>query len=102
VVHSSGRTTRSAPATASASDEAATSTAPAAASLALADDDAAVCEMYERGLSALGYDIVCASSAARAKKFLEKEKPDVIIALGGGSPMDAAKLIWLLYERPER
>lgn len=26
--------------------------------------------------------------------------PDVIIALGGGSPMDAAKMIWLLYEQP--
>ena len=24
--------------------------------------------------------------------------PDVIIALGGGSPMDAAKVMWLLYE----
>jgi acetaldehyde dehydrogenase / alcohol dehydrogenase len=28
-------------------------------------------------------------------------QPDVIIALGGGSPMDAAKIIWLLYEHPE-
>jgi acetaldehyde dehydrogenase / alcohol dehydrogenase len=28
-------------------------------------------------------------------------KPDVIIALGGGSPMDAAKIMWLLYENPE-
>lgn len=28
-------------------------------------------------------------------------KPDVIIALGGGSPMDAAKITWLLYEHPE-
>ena len=27
-------------------------------------------------------------------------KPDVIIALGGGSPMDAAKIMWLLYEHP--
>ena len=27
--------------------------------------------------------------------------PDLIIAVGGGSPMDAAKLIWLLYEQPE-
>lgn len=27
-------------------------------------------------------------------------KPDVIIALGGGSPMDAAKVMWLLYEHP--
>ncbi len=28
-------------------------------------------------------------------------KPDVIIALGGGSPMDAAKIMWTLYEHPE-
>ncbi|WP_165045694.1 bifunctional acetaldehyde-CoA/alcohol dehydrogenase [Dysgonomonas sp. ZJ709] len=28
-------------------------------------------------------------------------KPDTIIALGGGSPMDAAKLMWLMYEHPE-
>ena len=28
-------------------------------------------------------------------------KPDVIIALGGGSPMDAAKVIWLMYEQPD-
>jgi acetaldehyde dehydrogenase/alcohol dehydrogenase len=27
--------------------------------------------------------------------------PDVIIALGGGSPMDAAKIIWLMYEEPD-
>lgn len=27
--------------------------------------------------------------------------PDVIIALGGGSPMDAAKAMWLFYEHPE-
>ena len=28
-------------------------------------------------------------------------KPDVILALGGGSPMDAAKIMWVLYEHPE-
>lgn len=33
----------------------------------------------------------------QAKNF----KPDLIIALGGGSPMDAGKIIWLLYEHPE-
>lgn len=27
--------------------------------------------------------------------------PDTIIAVGGGSPMDAAKIMWLLYEHPE-
>lgn len=28
-------------------------------------------------------------------------QPDVIIALGGGSPMDAAKIMWVMYEHPE-
>lgn len=28
-------------------------------------------------------------------------EPDLLIALGGGSPMDAAKFIWLLYEYPD-
>ncbi len=27
--------------------------------------------------------------------------PDIIIAIGGGSPMDAAKVMWLMYEHPE-
>ena len=28
-------------------------------------------------------------------------QPDVILALGGGSPMDAAKIMWVMYEAPE-
>lgn len=28
-------------------------------------------------------------------------QPDTIIAIGGGSPMDAAKIMWLLYEHPD-
>ena len=28
-------------------------------------------------------------------------KPDTIVAIGGGSPMDAAKIMWLLYEHPD-
>ena len=32
---------------------------------------------------------------------MNKFKPDVIIALGGGSPMDAAKGMWLFYEQPD-
>ncbi|MGQ9867044.1 MAG: bifunctional acetaldehyde-CoA/alcohol dehydrogenase [Pseudanabaenaceae cyanobacterium] len=34
---------------------------------------------------------------ARCRSF----QPDVILAFGGGSPMDAAKVIWLMYEHPE-
>ena len=32
---------------------------------------------------------------------MENFKPDVIISLGGGSPIDAAKGMWLFYEHPE-
>ncbi|MDM8086154.1 bifunctional acetaldehyde-CoA/alcohol dehydrogenase [Cellulomonas cellasea] len=37
------------------------------------------------------------AGAAQMRHF----RPDTIIALGGGSPMDAAKVMWLLYEHPE-
>ncbi|WP_148715689.1 bifunctional acetaldehyde-CoA/alcohol dehydrogenase [Chitinolyticbacter meiyuanensis] len=33
--------------------------------------------------------------------MLNTFKPDVIIALGGGSPMDAAKIMWVMYEHPD-
>ncbi|QDE31363.1 bifunctional acetaldehyde-CoA/alcohol dehydrogenase [Shewanella polaris] len=33
-------------------------------------------------------------------KIAQSFQPDVIIALGGGSPMDAAKIIWVMYEHP--
>lgn len=34
-------------------------------------------------------------------KMAQSFQPDVIIALGGGSPMDAAKIIWVMYEHPD-
>ena len=33
--------------------------------------------------------------------LMQSFKPDVIIALGGGSPIDAAKGMWLFYEHPD-
>lgn len=36
-----------------------------------------------------------------AEMMREEFQPDTIIAVGGGSPMDAAKIMWLLYEHPE-
>ena len=36
-----------------------------------------------------------------AIKQLNSFEPDVIIALGGGSPIDASKILWLMYEHPE-
>ncbi len=37
----------------------------------------------------------------QAIKMVDSFSPDVIIALGGGSPIDAAKILWLMYEHPE-
>ena len=34
-------------------------------------------------------------------KMMNEFKPDVIIAIGGGSPIDAAKGMWLFYEHPD-
>lgn len=42
--------------------------------------------------------LACAKKGATLMKAFE---PDVIIALGGGSPMDAAKIMWVMYEYPE-
>ena len=42
--------------------------------------------------------LACAREGA---KRMAEFKPDVIIAIGGGSPMDAAKVMWVLYEHPE-
>ncbi|TVY01974.1 bifunctional acetaldehyde-CoA/alcohol dehydrogenase [Cohnella terricola] len=37
----------------------------------------------------------------RGTRLMAQFKPDCIIALGGGSPMDAAKAMWLFYEYPD-
>ncbi len=41
------------------------------------------------------------STIDQAMAILRPFEPDVIIAVGGGSPMDAAKIMWLLYEQPD-
>jgi acetaldehyde dehydrogenase/alcohol dehydrogenase len=41
------------------------------------------------------------STIAEAYTIMKPFEPDVIIALGGGSPMDAAKILWLKYEQPD-
>jgi len=38
-------------------------------------------------------------SVRRGARLMRDFRPDTIIALGGGSPMDAAKVMWLLYEQ---
>ena len=43
-------------------------------------------------------NLACAKEGA---KQMQEFKPDCIIAIGGGSAMDAAKIMWVLYEHPE-
>ena len=71
--------------------------------------DSGVCGKVTAGLDALGIahaeffevtpDPTLACAKAGAKRMTDFA-PDVIIALGGGSPMDAAKIMWVLYEHP--
>lgn len=41
------------------------------------------------------------TNANEGVKVLREFKPDVIIGMGGGSAMDAAKIMWVLYEHPD-
>ncbi|RHP33885.1 bifunctional acetaldehyde-CoA/alcohol dehydrogenase [Lachnotalea sp. AF33-28] len=41
------------------------------------------------------------ANAQAGAKAMNAFKPDVIIALGGGSAMDAGKIMWVMYEHPE-
>lgn len=41
------------------------------------------------------------TTVRRGLDIMNTFKPNAIVALGGGSPMDAAKIMWLFYERPD-
>ena len=41
------------------------------------------------------------TTVKRGLEIMNTFKPNAIVALGGGSPMDAAKIMWLFYERPD-
>ncbi len=72
--------------------------------------DLGVTNILEAALDEIGlkYDIFydvepdpSLETVQRGLELINTFQPDVIIAMGGGSPMDAAKIIWLLYEHPE-
>ena len=54
------------------------------------------CEIFSDVESDPSFDTV-----NKGLELMNNFKPDVIIALGGGSPIDAAKGMWLFYEHPE-
>jgi acetaldehyde dehydrogenase/alcohol dehydrogenase len=67
-------------------------------------------EYVTRVLNELGIEYTVFSGVEPDPKFSEVNKgaerirsfkPDVILAMGGGSSIDAAKIMWLLYEHPE-
>jgi alcohol dehydrogenase len=43
----------------------------------------------------------CMEAGLNLSRQLQQFSPDVVIAIGGGSVMDLAKLAWILYEKPE-
>lgn len=50
------------------------------------------------------YQVQADPNLSTVRKCVESAnvfQPDVIVALGGGSPMDAAKIAWVMYEHPE-
>jgi alcohol dehydrogenase class IV len=61
--------------------------------------------LQEAGLQVHIYDAVepdpCAETVDKGVRLAQESQPDWIIGLGGGSPMDVAKAVWVLYERPD-
>ena len=43
------------------------------------DDDVSVRDFYEAGLATMGYEVACAANAKKAKEYLAKKKPDLIL-----------------------
>ncbi|EDX86913.1 alcohol dehydrogenase, iron-containing family [Synechococcus sp. PCC 7335] len=72
--------------------------------------DLGMTNMVEETLGSIGiksqifYDVEpdpSLDTVQRGVAMMQQFQPDVIIAIGGGSPMDAAKIMWLMYEHPD-
>jgi acetaldehyde dehydrogenase/alcohol dehydrogenase len=64
--------------------------------IALLEERRIECEVF--------YDVQADPTLSTIEKgaaVLNAFQPDLIVAIGGGSPMDAAKMMWVLYEHPE-
>ena len=61
--------------------------------------------LKETGLEVLLFEGVepdpSVETVFRGAKAMQEFEPDVIVAIGGGSPIDAAKAMWIFYEHPE-
>jgi len=67
--------------------------------------DTTISLLKEAGLDSAVFEGVEADpsveTVVRGVEFFNREKPDVIIGLGGCSAIDAAKAMWVFYEYPE-
>ncbi len=62
--------------------------------------------LRETGLQSMVFEGVepdpSVETVMRGAQEMRAFEPDVIVAIGGGSPMDAAKAMWVFYEHPEK
>ncbi|MDO4550638.1 MAG: bifunctional acetaldehyde-CoA/alcohol dehydrogenase [Planctomycetia bacterium] len=72
--------------------------------------DLGLADMVSRELEKIGVEVKIFSDVKpdpdlstihKGNEQIRNFAPDLLVAVGGGSPMDAAKLMWLLYEHPE-
>ena len=67
--------------------------------------DRAICYLKEAGMEVEVFDGIesdpSVETVMRGADAMLKFEPDWIVAIGGGSPIDAAKAMWIKYEYPE-